>query len=50
MDKKEEKTKQKFQIALTNPGNDKVAVIYSVRVNSVRIVPACRPMKGKKEK
>lgn len=50
MDKKQEKTKQKFQAALTNPGNDKVAVIYSVKVSSVRIIPASRPTKGKKEK
>lgn len=50
MEKKQEKTKQKFQAALTSPGNDKVAVIYSVKVSSVRIFPSGGPIQGKKEK
>lgn len=50
MAKKQEKTKQKFQTALTSPGNDKVAVIYSVKISSVRIFPSGGPTKGKKEK
>lgn len=39
MDKKQEKTKQKFQTALANPEGNKVAVIYSVKVCSVCLVP-----------
>lgn len=48
MDKKQEKTKQKFQAALTNPSNDKVAVIYSVKVSTVRLTADDR-REGKKQ-
>lgn len=48
MDKKQEKTKQKFQTALANPEGNKVAVIYSVKVCSVCLVPGSRGEKKKK--
>lgn len=52
MDKKQEKQNRSYREALTCPANDKVAVIYSVKVCSVCIVPTSgeREKKGKDKK
>mgnify|MGYP006880018304 CR=1 FL=1 len=38
MDKKQEKKIWNSQLAIENPKNDRIAVIYSVKVSSVRIL------------
>ena len=38
MDKKQEKKIWNSQLAIENPKNDRIAVIYSVKVSSVRTV------------
>ena len=38
MDKKQEKKIWNSQLAIENPKNDRIAVIYSVKVRSVRIL------------
>ena len=47
MDKKQEKKIWNSQLAIENPKNDRIAVIYSVKVNSVRILEKPRnPKRG----
>ena len=47
MDKKQEKKIWNSQLAIENP-NDRIAVIYSVKVSSVRILEKPRnPKRGK---
>ena len=48
MDKKQEKKIRNSQLAIENPKNDRIAVIYSVKVSSVRILEKPRnPKRGK---
>ena len=48
MDKKQEKKIWNSQLAIENPKNDRIAVIYSVKVCSVRILEKPRnPKRGK---
>ena len=48
MDKKQEKKIWNSQLAIENPKNDRIAVIYSVTVSSVRILEKPRnPKRGK---
>ena len=48
MDKKQEKKIWNSQLAIENPKNDRIAVIYSVKVSSVRILEKPRnPKRGK---
>ena len=48
MDKKQEKKIWNSQLAIENPKNDRIAVIYSVIVSSVRILEKPRnPKRGK---
>ncbi|WP_199713264.1 hypothetical protein [Parabacteroides sp. AF19-14] len=48
MDKKQEKKIWNSQLAIENPKNDRIAVIYSVKVRSVRILEKPRnPKRGK---
>ena len=48
MDKKQEKKIWNSQLAIENPKNDRIAVIYSVQVSSVRILEKPRnPKRGK---
>lgn len=49
MDKKQEKKIWNSQLAIENPkNNDRIAVIYSVKVSSVRILEKPRnPKRGK---
>ena len=47
MDKKQEKKIWNSQLAIENPKNDRIAVIYSVKVSSVRILEKPRnPKRG----
>lgn len=45
MDKKQEKKIWNSQLAIENPKNDRIAVIYSVKVSSVRILEKPRNRK-----
>ena len=48
MDKKQEKKIWNSQLTIENPKNDRIAVIYSVKVSSVRILEKPRnPKRGK---
>ena len=48
MDKKQEKKIWNSQLAIENPKNDRIAVIYYVKVSSVRILEKPRnPKRGK---
>ena len=48
MDKKQEKKIWNSQLAIENPKNDRIAVIHSVKVSSVRILVKPRnPKRGK---
>lgn len=48
MDKKQEKKIWNSQLAIENPKNDRIAVIYSVKVSSVRILEKPRnPKRGR---
>ena len=48
MDKEQEKKIWNSQLAIENPKNDRIAVIYSVKVSSVRILEKPRnPKRGK---
>ena len=46
MDKKQEKKIWNSQLAIENPKNDRIAVIYSVKVSSVRILEKPRNPKN----
>ena len=49
MDKKQEKKIWNSQLAIENPKNDRIAVIYSVKVSSVRILEKPRNPKKRED-
>ncbi|WP_297902043.1 hypothetical protein [uncultured Parabacteroides sp.] len=42
MNKRQEKKTWSSQLAIENPANDRIAIIYSVRVDNVRVIEKTR--------